>query len=115
MILKDFESELKKIDFSEINLKIDENDIFNFKSENRNENIEKIKELFETKVDFVRKSFRHNLLGDCNFLEFNIFSDFNNQDFIELFEIFQKNNLINERIEKKKKKKKSEKEEEEEY
>ena len=98
-----FEEKLKKIDFSEVHLTVNEDDVFMFTSEKRNENIKKIKELLDSEIDNSRKSFRHDIPSECSFLLFNIYSKLNTNDFEKIFAVFSRNNLIKERIEKKKK------------
>lgn len=68
-----FEEKLKKIDFSEVHLTVNEDDIFMFTSEKRNGSIKKIKELLDSEIDNSRKSFRHNIPSECSFLLFNSF------------------------------------------
>lgn len=98
-----FEEKLKEIDFSEVHLIVNENDVFEFTSEKSNGSIKKIKELLDSEIDNARKSFRHDIPSECSFLFFNIYSKLNTNDFEKIFAVFSRNNLISERIEKKKK------------
>ena len=98
-----FEEKLKEIDFSEVHLTVNEDDVFMFTSEKRNGSIKKIKELLDSEIDNARKSFRHDIPSECSFLFFNIYSKLNTNDFEKIFAVFSRNNLINEKIEKKKK------------